>query len=517
MFASLKLFALIAQLLFASSPLAVYADTTVEQSWVQLGRMISSSQGNSDERPYFISSSNNGKIVAISSRTSSRYEVGVYKYMHDNKDWVIMGQLIFGENEEEQVHKIDLSHDGAVLAVSFNGILTQKGNVKIYRFDSFVDDWEQVGDAIVDPDRNESNIAVAISSVGNYVVIGAQEKKKLAGQVRVYRYDGTNDSTSWKQVGNAIYGLDDMDLFGLAVDLVEYGDYWYLAVGAPMEDMRGSVTLYNLDKQDETQQWLQFGYERVVGNEDGAVLGDSISLAHDGSALILAVGFPSPKQGSNERSGAQVYSISTTTKEWKTYGRQINGEESNDATGAMVALSKDGQTLAVGSPGYKTNFGLVRVYYKGADNKDYVKIGDDFVGMERETLGSAIDLSHDGKTITIGSPLSHVKTYELQNTIRKNKSPISFLDVFAILVITVIVAFVGAMAIRRMKNRRASRDSASFSSLQNQETRAYNVSQGNHQVLAAPVLQTHSYESDEDSDDISDEEQDFDSHLREIA
>merc|ERR1719330_105338 len=96
----------------------------------------------------------------------------------------------------------------------------------------------------------------------------------------------------------------------------------------------GSVAVFKYEEDED--DWDQVGV-RVDGDEFGTEFGRSVSLAHDGTDLILAVGFPGPgvDEFSKVKSGAQVYSI-TEDGDWDFYGQMIFPLEENDNTGYKV-------------------------------------------------------------------------------------------------------------------------------------------------------------------------------------
>jgi len=86
----------------------------------------------------------------------------------------------------------------------------------------------------------------------------------------------------------------------------------------------------------------------------------------------------------------------------------IPGEAAYDWSGWSVALSLDGNRLAISST-YNddngTNAGHVRVYSWDVDSGAWLQYGDDIDGeVSGDESGWSVDLSADGDVLVIGSP-----------------------------------------------------------------------------------------------------------------
>ncbi len=147
----------------------------------------------------------------------------------------------------------------------------------------------------------------------------------------------------------------------------------------------------------------QIGNSFIGGDFIGR-LGSSTDLSKDGSVLAM---------GSNGDTDAGVGSGKVLIYElegdqWKIKGDTINGEGFGDSAGRSIALSDDGNTVAIHSPGIGfvssgLNIGHVRVFtWNGSE---WLQLGENIEGMaEDEVLGRGLDLSADGKTLAVGSP-----------------------------------------------------------------------------------------------------------------
>lgn len=100
-------------------------------------------------------------------------------------------------------------------------------------------------------------------------------------------------------------------------------------------------------------------------------------------------------------------------------GNDIDGEDTDDQSGAAVSLSDDGNYVAIGAPfneGNGTSSGHVRVYKWEAN--DWLQVGSDINGEASEDRsGFAVSMSSDGSRVAIGAPLNnnlagHTRIYE---------------------------------------------------------------------------------------------------------
>jgi uncharacterized repeat protein (TIGR02543 family) len=160
-------------------------------------------------------------------------------------------------------------------------------------------------------------------------------------------FDYTVGTDSWDQVGESIEGEFEYAMVGYSVAMSADGTR--LAIGGPDNeldegngDARGSLRVFDWDSTD----WLQTG-STIEGATAGDELGTSVSISADGTQI--AVGSP----GATNRAGlVSVYRFDVIA-DWQQVGPDIAGEATTDETGYSVAMSSDGTTLAIGSPGPK--------------------------------------------------------------------------------------------------------------------------------------------------------------------
>lgn len=271
--------------------------------------------------------------------------------------------------------------------------------------------WSQVGRTIDGEERLDvSGEAVSINDVGNIVAVGSRHNDGTGpidhnvGNVRVYSYNGTD----WSQMGQDIDGEYSQDYFGHTLQLSGRG--LVVAVGAPEYDVldpaledAGYVRI--LEYQAFSDTWVQKG-EPIVGEGIGDSNGFSVALSFDGD--IVAIGAPDNDNSGNNIGYARVFKF--LSGQWVQLGFDIDGESAHDKSGYAVDLSDDGTIIAVGATmndaapgdGYY-DAGHVRVWkWNGAT---WLQMGGDVDGYySGEHKGYSVALSSDGFTLAVGAP-----------------------------------------------------------------------------------------------------------------
>ena len=215
------------------------------------------------------------------------------------------------------------------------------------------------------------------------------------------------------------------DQFGYSVALSADGRV--MAVGSPYADTSktdaGIVYVFADDGAGGWSQEWALVASTIVAN---AHFGYSVSLSGDGE--ILAVGIP----GMGGDMGA-VALYSRDGGKWNKIGfANVSNPEAGDLFGAAVALSADGNTLAVGAYGEDsdgssqsdnsaTNSGAVYVFVNDGSGiwtqQAYLKASDTTINSSDsfgDNFGRALDISADGNTLVVGA------MYEDSNAVNVN-------------------------------------------------------------------------------------------------
>jgi hypothetical protein len=207
--------------------------------------------------------------------------------------------------------------------------------------------------------------------VGAAVAVSAQAQ----GQADVERSQG---ASGWRQVAFVkASNPGEGDQFGASTALS--ADSQTLAVGAPMES--SGATGINGKQADESAYasgavyvlaraasgWKQQAYVKASNTGAGDQFGNAVALSADGNTLAVAAVYEDSsatgvngRQDDNSRgeSGA-VYVFTRSGPTWtqQAYIKASNtgGDEDGDTFGFSLALSGDGNTLAVGAPTEDSN------------------------------------------------------------------------------------------------------------------------------------------------------------------
>ena len=263
-----------------------------------------------------------------------------------------------------------------------------------------------------------SSDSMALSADGKVIAIGKVGGDEVdhndSGEVRLYR----KVKDTWTQIGQDIEGEDDDDRSGYSVALSADGAI--VAIGAPRNDDNGNDSGHVRLFQNVNDAWTQIG-EDIDGENDFDLSGHSVALSADGS--IVAIGAPG-NDGNVDDSG-HVRLFRNVNGTWTQIGQDIDGEADFDLSGHSVALSADGNVVAIGAPfnaGRGYNCGHVRLYRNVNDT--WTQIGQDLDGEANfDQSGYAVALSDDGSAVAIGAPFNdgngsnsgHVRLYRNVN------------------------------------------------------------------------------------------------------
>ncbi|WP_420460891.1 T9SS type A sorting domain-containing protein [Neolewinella sp.] len=202
------------------------------------------------------------------------------------------------------------------------------------------------------------------------------------------------------QLGQDIDGEAADDRFGTSVSLSAGGQR--LAIGATSNDgtgpNAGHVRIYDLTPSGD---WQQIGQD-IDGEAAEDQSGFSVALSADGQRVAIGA----PATNTTGRGQVRIYRLNESTL-WQQLGQDIDGENLVDQSGTSVSLSADGQRVAIGAPRNRGRSafasGHVRIYeFKASGN--WQQIGQDLDGEAAEDRsGTSVSLSADGQRVAIGA------------------------------------------------------------------------------------------------------------------
>ncbi|KAL3823256.1 hypothetical protein ACHAXA_011101 [Cyclostephanos tholiformis] len=231
-----------------------------------------------------VSISDDGKVLAVSSRMPGRYTVQVHIYHWEDNGvarWKPLGDIIDGENGTNLGDSVSLSWNGSIVAIGspygyVNG--TYFGYVKVYQLDGGIT-WKPMGETLHgDAVKARFGSIVDITPDGKTLAISSKET------VRVYQLVSSGDlDQSWKQFGEDILCKENCNDFASSFSLSDDGKN--LAVAYRNDDKLGHVIFYQMDASSES-------WRPQILDIDGDATGDypewgSVSLSADGMAVAI--------------------------------------------------------------------------------------------------------------------------------------------------------------------------------------------------------------------------------------
>jgi hypothetical protein len=155
------------------------------------------------------------------------------------------------------------------------------------------------------------------------------------------------DVWNWTDQGEALEGNQVDQRFGQSTALSENGKT--LAIGAPYSSVNGlsragMVQIFHWN--DEKQQWSPFGL--LLGRNAGDQFGSSIALSADGN--VLAVSEPTYNGIAGNSSGNVRVFVNGPFNGYTPLGQDLEGDNATDQSGIGLSLSANGRRLAVGAP-----------------------------------------------------------------------------------------------------------------------------------------------------------------------
>ncbi len=296
---------------------------------------------------------------------------------------------------------------------------------------------------------DEFGATLAVSADGNTLAVGVsnedsnatgvggdQTNNSAGGSGAVYiftRIDGAWSQQAYVKASNT----DPLDGFGQALALSADGNTLVVGAGDENSSANGvdgnqsdngaedSGAVYVFTRSDGT--WSQQAYIKASNTESGDLFGAALALSADGNTLAVgavreasnATGVGGNQNDNSAGSSGAVYVFTRSAGIWsqEAYVKASN-TETGDEFGTALALSADGNTLAVGASLEDSNATGV-----GADHNDnsagdsgavYVFTRSDGTWSQQayvkasntdplDWFGQALALSEDGNTLAAGA------------------------------------------------------------------------------------------------------------------
>ena len=271
--------------------------------------------------------------------------------------------------------------------------------------------WTQTGaDINGEAAGDNSGWSVAMSADGNRIAIGAPYNDGSAADSGHVRVYSWN-GTAWTQTGADINGKNGIDWSGYSVAMSADGNR--IAIGASMNDSSGGDAGHVRVYSWNGTAWTQTGSD-IDGEAAADTSGSSVAMSTDGNHIAIGA---QRNDGNGSMAGhVRVYSWNGTA--WTQTASDIDGEAAEDQSGFSVAMSADGTRIAIGAilnDGNGITAGHVRIYTLA--NGTWTQTGSDIDGQDAGDYSSySLDMSADGNHIVIGAiSADHARVFSLVN------------------------------------------------------------------------------------------------------
>lgn len=336
----------------------------------------------------------------ITGTTSGIGKVQVYQFASGS--WGQVGNDLIGDAAGDFFgSSVAISADGSIIAVGApqaDGSGSVRGYVRVY--ENIAGTWTQLGsDFTGQADFDTLGSAVDLSADGTKIAVAASGVSTAKGEVKVYEYGGA----SWSQLGSTMSGVVNGDRFGNSVNF--NADGTFLAIGIPFSDANGTPSGTNSGQvkvYEYTSNWSQIFTASILG--ESFAFGTTVALSDDGSVLVA--GATQQNDPANGSGFARIYKYNGTSNTY-VFNASVAGESNSDRFGSSVALSDDGNFLAVGAPfndSNGTSSGEAYLYENTSGNT-WSAVSGIFnnSNVAADLAGSSVSLSENGAFFSIGA------------------------------------------------------------------------------------------------------------------
>ena len=421
---------------------AVYVFARTGSGWTQQAYVKASNAGQSDHFGSSVSLSADGSTLAVSAHWEASDATGVNGNQNDNS----------------------LAQAGAVYVFTRGSATwTQQAYLK-------ASNTGKAAEGEVPGDGDQFGYAIALSGDGNTLAVGAITEDSAAQQIDGDQRDDSQQSSgavyvfarsasTWTQEAYVKGShLEAGDMFGFAVALSLDGSTLVASafdergsgrtINGPHDNgANGSGALYVFTRR--MGQWTQQAYIKGSRTEATDQLGYAVAISDDGNTIAAGAGDEdcltpginppgcdndSPPRGSANIWVGAAYVFVRAGDTWTEQAFiKANNARPYNSFGVKLALSGDGQTLAVASylednagrgirgpelqpflivdhldpwrqrQGQAEESGAVYVYTRAGTSwtqRTYVKASNSDAGDE---FGSSVALSRDGRTMAVGA------------------------------------------------------------------------------------------------------------------
>jgi hypothetical protein len=293
-------------------------------------------------------------------------------------------------------HQIKMSDDGNIIIAS-----TYVGTVHTFiRLDSS-SPWEQRN---IIAGYNSTIPSIALSGDGGFMAIGDYSSNVNTGQTLIYSRAGFDWIYKTTLIGSNSEGPFTRQGRGLALNY--NGDT--LAIAGPEDgpNFRGSVWIFTRNGDNWTEEAGPIYPSDVAVGSYSTLFGDYMALSNDGNTLVAGA-YEDDNSGVSGNGVGATWVFVRVAGVWSQQGLKLIGTGASNPSnqGIAVAVSSDGDTLAVGGNKDNASAGAVWIFTRTAgvwSQQGAKLVGTGGTGTDRQ--GQGLDLSADGNSLIIGGP-----------------------------------------------------------------------------------------------------------------
>lgn len=258
--------------------------------------------------------------------------------------------------------------------------------------------------ATLSPDEDDTDFfghEVELSSDGTTAVVGTPGDETDAGDDAGSVYVFARVDDGWSQQARLVTADgDEGDSLGDAVSVSADGTT--IVAGAPRDDRSeanaGSVAVFR-----RAEGWHQQVTLTLDDGSEGDQFGKSVSVSEEGETVVVGA---SDGHDSDSQQSGSAYIFSQRDDGWKQQA-EVAPDDAGGDLGRSVAISADGETAVVGSPGNSSQNAELRgaayVFRRtqGGWRQQTTLLADD--GDTGDSLGHSVAVSRDGETAVVGA------------------------------------------------------------------------------------------------------------------
>jgi hypothetical protein len=215
--------------------------------------------------------------------------------------------------------------------------------------------------------------------------------------------------SAWQQLGAA---LDIETGVGSEIFVSLTGDGSRLAVGSPTYSTPEVLSV----GRSQVFEWSDAGWQQLGAAVQGEAyrerLGTSVALSTDGQRL--AIGIPDFIQ--SDGPGGKVRVLEWSGSSWQQLGAAIEGNAARSEFGQSVSLDATGGRLAVGAPSWSATDRTGRVRVFGWLMGAWRQLGGDIIGNPHSGFGNTVSLGAEGSFVAVAAYYGYASVWLIEAT-----------------------------------------------------------------------------------------------------